>query len=58
MSANEQDVRELAVQHRELQKQAESIQQQMGMIRMTIEDCTTAIMTLEEVAAAKERVNT
>ncbi|WP_445476069.1 prefoldin subunit alpha [Methanococcoides methylutens] len=55
---SEQDVRNLAVQHRELQNQAESLQQQMGMVQMSIEDCTRAIGTLEELEAVSGSINT
>ncbi|MEL4305018.1 prefoldin subunit alpha [Methanococcoides sp. LMO-2] len=55
---SEQDVRNLAVQHRELQQQAESLQQQMGMVQMSIEDCTRAIATLDELDAVSGAINT
>ena len=55
---SEQDVRNLAVQHRELQQQAESLQQQMGMVQMSIEDCTRAIATLDELDAVSGSINT
>lgn len=55
---SEQDVRNLAVQHRELQKQAESLHQQIGMVQMSIEDCTRAIATLEELEAVSGSINT
>ncbi|WP_135604381.1 prefoldin subunit alpha [Methanococcoides sp. NM1] len=55
---SEQDVRNLAVQHRELQNQAESLQQQMGMVQMSIEECTRAIGTLEELEAVSGSINT
>ncbi|KGK98746.1 prefoldin subunit alpha [Methanococcoides methylutens] len=55
---SEQDVRNLASQHRELQNQAESLQQQMGMVQMSIEECTRAIGTLEELEAVSGSINT
>ncbi|UGV41036.1 prefoldin subunit alpha [Methanococcoides orientis] len=55
---SEQDVRNLASQHRELQNQAESLQQQMGMVQMSIEECTRAIGTLEELESVSGSINT
>lgn len=55
---SEQDVRNLAVQHRELQQQAESIRQQAGMVQISIEDCTRAITTLDELESVSGSINT
>ena len=55
---SEQDVRNLAVQHRELQQQAESIRQQMGMVQLSLEDCTRAIATIDELDAVSGSINT
>ncbi|WP_135612632.1 prefoldin subunit alpha [Methanococcoides sp. AM1] len=55
---SEQDVRNLASQHRGLQNQAESLQQQMGMVQMSIEECTRAVGTLEELEAVSGSINT
>jgi prefoldin alpha subunit len=51
---NEQDPRALAMQHREFQKRAELLQQQMTMIKMSAEDCTKALNTIEELFNVKE----
>jgi prefoldin alpha subunit len=51
---NEQDPRALVMQHRELQKRAELLQQQMTMIKMSAEDCTTALTTIEELSNVRE----
>lgn len=55
---SEQDVRNLAVQHRELQQQAESVRQQMGMVQMSIDDCTRAIATIDELDSVSGSINT
>ncbi|MGM0770486.1 MAG: prefoldin subunit alpha [Halobacteriota archaeon] len=55
---SEQDVRNLAVQHRELQQQAESVRQQAGMVQISIEDCTRAITTLDELESVSGSINT
>ncbi|WP_440952422.1 prefoldin subunit alpha [Methanococcoides sp. FTZ1] len=55
---SEQDVRNLAVQHRELHQQAESIRQQMGMVQLSLEDCTRAIATIDELDAVSGSINT
>lgn len=51
---NEQDPRALVMQHRELQKRAELLQQQMTMIRMSADDSTKALNTIEELFNVKE----
>jgi prefoldin alpha subunit len=51
---NEQDPRALVMQHRELQKRAELLQQQMTMIKMSAEDCTKALTTIEELSNVRE----
>ncbi|WP_305064210.1 prefoldin subunit alpha [Methanococcoides sp.] len=55
---SEQDARNLAAQHRELQQNAESVNQQLGMVQMSIEDCSRAILTLEELKSASGAINT
>jgi prefoldin alpha subunit len=46
---NEQDPRVLANQHREFQKRAEMVQQQMSMVQISLEDCNRAITTIDEL---------
>ncbi len=46
---NGQDPRVLANQHREFQKRAEMLQQQVGMVQMSMEDCNRALTTIEEL---------
>lgn len=47
---NGQDPRVLVNQHREFQKRAEMIQQQIGMVQISIEDCNRALNTIEEIS--------
>ncbi|HJH32073.1 MAG TPA: prefoldin subunit alpha [Methanosarcinaceae archaeon] len=54
--ASEQDVRNLAMQHQELQKRAEMTQQQMGAIQMAADDCIRAINAIDELKDAKDGV--
>ncbi len=51
---NEQDPRALVMQHRELQKRADLLQQQMSMIKMSADDCTKALNTIEELFNVRE----
>ncbi|MCQ6963378.1 prefoldin subunit alpha [Methanolobus chelungpuianus] len=51
---NEQDPRALVMQHRELQKRAELLQQQMTMIRMSADESAKALNTIEELSNVKE----
>ncbi|WP_321431053.1 prefoldin subunit alpha [uncultured Methanolobus sp.] len=46
---NGQDPRVLANQHREFQKRAEMVQQQMSMVQISLEDCNRAITTIDEL---------
>ncbi|WP_319507268.1 prefoldin subunit alpha [uncultured Methanolobus sp.] len=46
---NGQDPRVLANQHREFQKRAEMMQQQIGMVQISMEDCNRALTTIEEL---------
>lgn len=55
---SEQDVRNLAMQHQELQKRAEMIQQQMSAIQMSAEDCGRAIVAVDELKDAEDGVET
>lgn len=47
---NGQDPRVLANQHREFQKRAEMVQQQMNMVQISLEDCNRAINTIDELS--------
>ncbi|SFM54968.1 prefoldin subunit alpha [Methanolobus profundi] len=47
---NGQDPRVLANQHREFQKRAEMLQQQVGMVQISMEDCNRALGTIEELS--------
>ncbi len=49
VNANEQDPKTLSMQHSELQKRAESVQQQMGMIQTSTQECAKALATIEEL---------
>lgn len=55
---SEQDVRNLAMQHQELQKRAEMVQQQMAAIQMSREDCVRAIIAIDELKDAEDGVET
>ncbi|MDY0388002.1 MAG: prefoldin subunit alpha [Methanolobus sp.] len=46
---NEQDPRVLASQHREFQRRAEMLQQQIGMAQISMEDCNRALTTIDEL---------
>jgi prefoldin alpha subunit len=46
---NGQDPRVLANQHREFQRRAEMVQQQMSMVQLSLEDCNRAINTIDEL---------
>lgn len=51
---NEQDPRALVMQHRELQKRAEMIQQQMTMVKISADDCNKVLTTIEELVNVEE----
>ncbi|HJH30410.1 MAG TPA: prefoldin subunit alpha [Methanosarcinaceae archaeon] len=55
---SEQDAKNLAMQHQELQKRAEMIQQQMAAIQMSAEDCVRAIVAIDELKDAEDGVET
>ncbi len=55
---SEQDVKNLAMQHQELQKRAEMVQQQMSAIQMSAEDCVRAIVAIDELKDAEDGVET
>ncbi|MBN1134009.1 MAG: prefoldin subunit alpha [Methanosarcinaceae archaeon] len=54
----EEEVRNLAMQHREYQKRAEAIQQQMNMVQISRDDCIRALATIEELDALEEGIET
>lgn len=58
VEVSEEDVRNLAMQHREYQKRAEAIQQQMSMVQISRDDCIRAIATIEELEALEEGIET
>ncbi len=47
----EQDIKNLAIQHRELSQRAEAMQQQLNMVHMSLDDCMRAISTLGELGS-------
>jgi prefoldin alpha subunit len=49
VNTNEHDPRTLAMQHGELQKRAESVQQQMAMVQSSAKECAKALATIEEL---------
>ncbi|WP_407356199.1 prefoldin subunit alpha [Methanolobus sp. WCC5] len=51
---NGQDPRVLVNQHREFQKRAEMVQQQMSMVQISMEDCNRALNTIEELGNVSE----
>jgi prefoldin alpha subunit len=55
---SEEEVRNLAMQHREYQKRAEAIQQQMNMVQVSRDDCIRALATIEELEAFEEGIET
>ncbi len=55
---SEEEVRNLAMQHREYQKRAEAIQQQMNMVQVSRDDCIRALATIEELEALEEGIET
>ncbi len=48
---SEQEIRNLSIQHRELNQRAEAVQQQLNMVRMSLDDCVRAISTLDELSS-------
>lgn len=54
----QQNIQNLALQHRELQKRAQTIQQQTNMLQMSIEDCGRAITTLEDLQSFSKNPDT
>lgn len=51
---NEQDPRALAMQYQELKKRAEAIQQQLTMVKFSVDDCTKVLKTIEELVNVEE----
>jgi prefoldin alpha subunit len=52
------DPRSLLMQHREYQRRAESLQQQLNMVSLSAQDCQRAITTIEELEKEKEGAHT
>ncbi|MDK2892044.1 prefoldin subunit alpha [Methanohalophilus sp.] len=50
----QQDIQYLAMQHRSYQQQAQSIQQQLNVVRVSIDECKKAINTLDELPGESE----
>ncbi len=55
---NDTDPRSLLMQHREYQRRAESLQQQLNMVSLSAQDCRRAITTIEELEKEKEGAHT
>lgn len=53
---SEQDVRNLAMQHQEMQKRAETTQQQMAAVQMAADDCVRAIGAISELKDVEDGV--
>ncbi|MBC7086174.1 MAG: prefoldin subunit alpha [Methanomethylovorans sp.] len=50
---NDKDPRNLLIQHREYQRRAEALQQQISMVSLSAQDCLRAINTIEELEKEK-----
>lgn len=55
---NDKDPRQLMLQHREFQRRAESIQQQINMVTLSTQDCQRAIDTLEDLEKENSEIST
>lgn len=55
---NDTDPRNLLMQHREYQRRAEALQQQISMVSLSAQDCQRAIATIEELEKEKEGAHT
>ena len=55
---NDTDPRSLLMQHREYQRRAESLQQQISMVSLSAQDCQRAITTIEELEKEKAGAQT
>ncbi|MGP8319893.1 MAG: prefoldin subunit alpha [Methanosarcinaceae archaeon] len=53
---SEQDARNLAMQHQEMQKRADMTQQQMATVQMAADDCIRAIGAISELKDAEDGV--
>ena len=53
---SEQDAKNLAMQHQEMQKRAEMTQQQMAAVQMAVDDCIRAIGAISELKDAEDGV--
>ncbi|AAM07458.1 TPA: prefoldin subunit alpha [Methanosarcina acetivorans] len=54
MAEVSEEIRNLAARHQELQRQAEALRQEMGMIQTSISSCDQTIVTINELKAASE----
>ncbi|MCC7575564.1 MAG: prefoldin subunit alpha [Methanomethylovorans sp.] len=55
---NDTDPRSLLMQHREYQRRAEALQQQISMVTLSAQDCQRAITTIEELEKEKAGAQT
>ena len=55
---NDEDPRSLLMQHREYQRRAEALQQQISMVSLSAQDCQRAITTIEELEKEKAGAQT
>ncbi len=55
---NDKDPRNLLMQHREYQRRAEALQQQISMVGLSVQDCQRAIATIEGLENEKEGAHT
>jgi len=55
---NDTDPRNLLMQHREYQRRAEALQQQISMVSLSAQGCQRAIATIEELEKEKEGAHT
>lgn len=55
---NDADPRSLLMQHREYQRRAEALQQQISMVSLSAQDCQRAITTIEELEKEKAGAQT
>ncbi|WP_370572748.1 prefoldin subunit alpha [Methanomethylovorans sp.] len=55
---NDTDPRNLLMQHREYQRRAEALQQQISMVSLSAQDCQRAITTIEELEKEKADAQT
>lgn len=54
MAEVSEEIRNLAARHQELQRQAEALRQEMGMIQASITSCDQTIVTINELKTASD----